>query len=79
MESRREELRQRRIELADLAGRIDQLFREVHLSPADDDPLSRLRQLAAALTQQRQLAQSRTTLRRQDRRLGSQCSRGRSK
>lgn len=54
LQARREELRDRRHDLATITDRIAQLLAEVHLTPASDDPRTQLRQLAAVMAEQQQ-------------------------
>lgn len=54
LHARREELRDRRHDLATITDRIAKLLSEVRLTPASDDPRTQLRQLAAVMAEQTQ-------------------------
>jgi uncharacterized protein YhaN len=54
LHARREELRDRRHDLATITERISKLLTEVRLTPASDDPRTQLRQLAAVMGEQTQ-------------------------
>ncbi len=54
LQTRRDELRDRRYDLATVSERVAQLLAEVRLTPASDDPRTQLRQLAAVMTEQKQ-------------------------
>lgn len=62
LQTRREELRDRRHDLATITERIRQLLDEIHLTPASDDPRTQLRQLAAVMAEQRQWVERRRQL-----------------
>ena len=69
LQTRREELRDRRHDLATITERISQLLAEVHLTPASDDPRTQLRQLAAMMAEQKQWIERRRQLKADHREL----------
>lgn len=66
---RREELRDRRHELATITERISQLLQEIRVTPASDDPRAQLRQLAAMMAEQKQWVERRRQLKADHREL----------
>ena len=69
LQARREELRDRKNELAAITERIDQVLDEVDITAANNDPSMRLRQIAAAMSEQRGWIERRKELRQQHREL----------
>ncbi len=69
LHTRREELRDRRHELATITERISQLLDEIHVTPASDDPRTQLRQLAAMMAEQKQWVERRRQLKAEHREL----------
>ncbi len=72
LKSRREELQTREEELLTITGRVDQLLDEVKITAASDDPKTQLRQISAAMTEQRQWIERRKELKSQHRELKKQ-------
>jgi uncharacterized protein YhaN len=62
LQTRREELRDRRHDLATITERIAQLLSEIRITPASDDPRTQLRQLAAVMAEQKQWVERRRQL-----------------
>lgn len=69
VQTRREELQRRQAELTALTGRVNTLFTEAQLVAAGDDPRTRLRQLAAAMSEQRRWIERRREMRQEHRQL----------
>lgn len=71
LQHRRDELDNRRRELASLAGRINELFVELGLIPESDSAQARLKQLAAILAEQQNIVERRKDVVRQLKQLRS--------
>lgn len=71
LQARREELSHRQLELTAVIQRINTLFAEVQLTAASEDPRTRLRQLAAALNEQKRWIERRREMRQEHRGLKS--------
>lgn len=69
LNARREELRDRKNELASIAERVDQLLEEVDITTTRNDPGTRLRHIAAAMSEQQGWIERRKELRQQHREL----------
>ncbi len=69
LHARREEVRDRRHELATITERISQLLDDIHVTPASDDPRTQLRQLAAMMAEQKQWIERRRQLKAEHREL----------
>ncbi|MCY2996013.1 MAG: AAA family ATPase [Planctomycetota bacterium] len=67
LQVRRADFQQRQTELTAVIGRINKLFEDVHLTAASEDPRTRLRQMAAALTEQRRWIERRHAMRQEHR------------
>jgi uncharacterized protein YhaN len=68
----RQELQQRESELEAVTQRVVELMKDVQITPASSDPRTQLRQLAAALAEQRQWIARRKDIRQEHRQLKRQ-------
>jgi len=69
LQARREELRDRENELFSITERVDKLLDEVEITTARDDPRAGLRQVSAAMTEQRGWIERRQELKQEHREL----------
>ncbi|NLF68029.1 MAG: AAA family ATPase [Candidatus Anammoximicrobium sp.] len=69
LHSRREELRDRRHELATITERISLLLEDIHLTATSDDPRTQIRQMAALMAEQKQWVERRRQLKTDHREL----------
>ncbi len=69
LQTRREELRDRKNELAAIIERVDKLLDEVDITTARNDPRTGLRQVSAAMTEQRAWIERRQELKQEHREL----------
>jgi uncharacterized protein YhaN len=69
LHARREEHQSRQTELTTVTERIDKLLKEVKITAASDDPRTQLRQISAALTEQKRWIERRKELKGQHREL----------
>jgi DNA repair exonuclease SbcCD ATPase subunit len=69
LQIRREEFAEREMDLATVTERVETLLKEVQITAASSDPRTQLRQLAAAMAEQRQWMARRKELRQEHREL----------
>lgn len=72
LQASRQELQQREAELDAVTQRVAELIRDVQITPASNDPRTQIRQVAAALAEQKQWIQRRKELKQEHRELKRQ-------
>ena len=69
LQMRRQELQERETELTSITKRVEELMKDVHITAASSDPRTQLRQVAAAMAEQRQWIARRREIRQEHREL----------